>query len=326
MSQQAVYSYDSIGRLNTVTFANGAQISYHYDETGNRTSVVTVPAVESPTSFENGFRLSADSTEPVPTADLWTNILYLLPYKSNQISLYYDGAWQAVTSSGASLNLETTASIPYDVFASYDGTNVNLSLVEWSSVSARATALGYQDGVLVLSTDSTKLYVGTIYCYDTNTLFDRAAGRHIWNYYNRVARAFYCADTSATWSYNSTTPHNANGNDTDGEGRFSFVAGLAEDSLVVSAVQAMLCDYPSWTATSSANIIALDSVTTSLQAITYSTAGNAGTSTAGGVMQFAAGYHNVQRMEACEVSGITCTFLGAIDAPTSGYMSGQLLM
>ena len=37
----ATYTYDSLGRLKTVTFANGTVITYNYDSAGNRTSVVT---------------------------------------------------------------------------------------------------------------------------------------------------------------------------------------------------------------------------------------------------------------------------------------------
>lgn len=40
-SDSASYSYDSRGRLQTVTFANGTTHTYNYDAMGNRTSVVT---------------------------------------------------------------------------------------------------------------------------------------------------------------------------------------------------------------------------------------------------------------------------------------------
>lgn len=36
----ATYTYDSLGRLHVVTFANGTTITYNYDASGNRTSVV----------------------------------------------------------------------------------------------------------------------------------------------------------------------------------------------------------------------------------------------------------------------------------------------
>lgn len=40
-SDSATYAYDSRGRLQTVTFANGTTHTYNYDAMGNRTSVVT---------------------------------------------------------------------------------------------------------------------------------------------------------------------------------------------------------------------------------------------------------------------------------------------
>ena len=40
-SDTATYTYDSQGRIKTVTFANGTVITYNYDDMGNRTSVVT---------------------------------------------------------------------------------------------------------------------------------------------------------------------------------------------------------------------------------------------------------------------------------------------
>lgn len=42
MSDSATYTYDLLGRLKTITFANGTVITYNYDASGNRTSVVVV--------------------------------------------------------------------------------------------------------------------------------------------------------------------------------------------------------------------------------------------------------------------------------------------
>lgn len=38
------YTYDVLGRLATATYSTGAVITYSYDATGNRTSVVTTGA------------------------------------------------------------------------------------------------------------------------------------------------------------------------------------------------------------------------------------------------------------------------------------------
>ncbi len=40
----ATNTYDSLGRLSKVTFSNGTVVTYTYDATGNRTTVVTTGA------------------------------------------------------------------------------------------------------------------------------------------------------------------------------------------------------------------------------------------------------------------------------------------
>ena len=41
-ADSATYTYDSLGRLKTITFLNGTVITFNYDSAGNRTSIVTV--------------------------------------------------------------------------------------------------------------------------------------------------------------------------------------------------------------------------------------------------------------------------------------------
>jgi len=40
-TDSATYTYDSHGRVQTVTYANGTTITYAYDSAGNRTTVTT---------------------------------------------------------------------------------------------------------------------------------------------------------------------------------------------------------------------------------------------------------------------------------------------
>ena len=36
------YTYDTLGRVSTVTYPNGVIVTYNYDPAGNRTQVVTL--------------------------------------------------------------------------------------------------------------------------------------------------------------------------------------------------------------------------------------------------------------------------------------------
>lgn len=44
LSDSVDYTYDTLGRLTTVTYSSGVIITYVYDAAGNRTSYVTVGA------------------------------------------------------------------------------------------------------------------------------------------------------------------------------------------------------------------------------------------------------------------------------------------
>jgi YD repeat-containing protein len=60
-AETVIYTYDELGRLKTVTYNNGATITYSYDPAGNRTSLVQSPPSSvqatlsaNPTSIANG--------------------------------------------------------------------------------------------------------------------------------------------------------------------------------------------------------------------------------------------------------------------------------
>jgi alpha-tubulin suppressor-like RCC1 family protein len=48
MNIESSYNYDKLGRLESVVFSNGAKATYGYDATGNRTTLVEVPAITPP--------------------------------------------------------------------------------------------------------------------------------------------------------------------------------------------------------------------------------------------------------------------------------------
>jgi YD repeat-containing protein len=56
------YTYDGLGRLSTATFPNGMEITYSYDAAGNRTSVVSASASNSPPTAVNDSETVAENT------------------------------------------------------------------------------------------------------------------------------------------------------------------------------------------------------------------------------------------------------------------------
>ena len=77
-----------------------------------------------------------------------------------------------------------TASRVYDVFGYLNSGTLALELLIWTDATNRATALAYQDGVLIKSGNATRRYLGTIYINSTGgQTEDTEIQRFVWNYY-----------------------------------------------------------------------------------------------------------------------------------------------
>ncbi len=149
-------------------------------------------------------RLTLTSGTPVTTSDVIgaTNIYYT-PYKGTKIGLY-DGSstWNIVTFAETSLPLGTlTSGLTYDVFAYNNSGTLALELLAWTNATTRATALVYQNGILVKSGATTRRYIGTFYTTSTTTTEDSAANCLLYNYYNRVMRTGYINDSTKSFLY-----------------------------------------------------------------------------------------------------------------------------
>lgn len=190
-------------------------------------------------------RLTLATGTPVTTADQAAKTtLYYTPYTGDQIALY-DGAstWNIRTFTELSVtNAGLDASKPYDVYC-YDNTGTaTLELLAWTNTTTRATALAYQNGILVKTGATTRRYLGTI-CTDSASKFNdagsgghatAAANRCVWNYYNRKLRSALIDDQSSH-AYNSST---ARAYDNDNNNRLNFVLGVVEDAVFASIVMA----------------------------------------------------------------------------------------
>lgn len=180
------------------------------------------------------FRLTLTSATPVTTTDVTgATTIYCTPYKGNRIALY-DGStgWTNYVSSEFSLALGTlTSGKPYDVFCYANSGVPTLEFLVWTNDTTRATALVYQDGVLVKSGATTRRYLGTFYTTSTTQTEDSLVKRFLWNYYNRVARPMLRRETTASWNYSTNTVRQANASSSN---QLDFVRGVDEDAVSVS--------------------------------------------------------------------------------------------
>lgn len=193
--------------------------------------------------YKQDFRLTLTSGVPVLTSNVGlSTTIYLCPYIGNKISLYNGSVWKTLTSAQVSLALGVlTASVCYDVFAYDNSGTVTLEKLAWTSSVTRATALAYQDGILVKSGDATRRYIGTFYAettsattmYFTQDSTTNSYGASLWNYYNRVKIGLKNPlDSSATSGYTNTTWVRL---DAPGLTNYiRYVVGVSEDAIAVS--------------------------------------------------------------------------------------------
>lgn len=169
--------------------------------------------------FNPGGRLTTESGVPVSTSDRTAQgTLYYTPYKHAWIATYSGTAWQFHEFSEVSLPLTVTSGKNYDVFINSAANALSLSSA-WTSDTVRTDALTSQDGVTVLSSDHTKLWLGTIRADGANTTADSGGGittqvggkRFVWNAYNQVIRFIKVIDTTDQWSYTTDTIRQAGG-------------------------------------------------------------------------------------------------------------------
>lgn len=250
------------------------------------------------------FRLSLTTALPVTTADVTgATTIYAVPCTGNRIALY-DGAstWSVYTSAQFSLALGTLSNnTNYDVFCYNNSGTPTLEFTAWSGDTTRATALAYQDGILVKTGATTRRYLGTFRTTATTTTEDSKAKRYLWNYYNRRRRSMERIDSTASWTYTTQTFRQANNSTSN---QLNFLIGVAEDDVEAR----LLATWDNSAGTFTTSCIALDS--------TSARGGLNGTSTNSGGSGYecnlayydgvpAAGYHYLAWLEWSVASGTT---------------------
>ena len=192
----------------------------------------------SASGYPQDFRLTLTTGTPVTTTDVTgATTVYCAPYVGNKIALYSGSAWTTYASAEFSLALGTlTSGKPYDVFC-YDNAGVpTLEFLVWTNDITRATALAYQDGILVKSGATTRRYLGTFYTTAATTTEDSLTKRYLWNYYNRISRKLYVNDSTSSWTYTTATWRQARATATN---QVEAVIGVAEDNINLTTQAAL---------------------------------------------------------------------------------------
>jgi hypothetical protein len=216
-----------MGSLYGIGYSGISGLSGYSGITGS-----TAPVIRSLSNF----RLTLESGQPVSTSNQEAKTtLYMTPYVGKLISLYYSSTWSTYETGEISLSLSSyTANKNYDIWAYYSGSAVTLDSTVWTNDTTRATALSTQDAVYIKSGDATRRYIGTIRTTGTTgQCEDSYTSRYVWNMYNRVGRWGFTTNTTASWTYSSTTPREWNAG--TGQIRYKFVVGQWQGLIAVLA-------------------------------------------------------------------------------------------
>lgn len=174
-------------------------------------------------------RLTLTTGLAVTIADVLAAVtLYFTPFGGKYISLY-DGStnWNLIAFAELSIAVPATTNQMYDVFVFNNSGTATLELLAWTNDTTRATALVLQDGVLVKTGATTRRYVGS---FRTTAVSgqteDSVLNRYVWNFYNRRDRLLERFESTTTWTYASTTIHQANA---AAANQVNFIIGVSED-------------------------------------------------------------------------------------------------
>lgn len=290
---------------NQVLYIKTDHKLYHEDSGGTETEVGGGSgSAATGWGYPQDFRLTLGSGSPVTTADQANKTtLYCTPYSGNSIALY-DGAstWNVRTSAEFSLNMAAfTASKPYDIFCYDNSGTPTLEGLVWTNATTRATALAYQNGILVKSGATTRRYLGTVYIDSGQKCQDEITKRYVWNYYNRILRRLFKSDATSH-TYNSTTVRQWNNSATN---QVSLVIGVQE-----GGVQIQFSAQQHTEAVSGPSVDATNALDTEIRIIYVKANGDhimeAGVS---GAKDIAAGYHYIAAVEAEAAGSTTGTYV-----------------
>lgn len=197
--------------------------------------------VESPQRYMNpGGRLSVSSTNPAPDGTNTGSTLYYVPAVHDQIALW-DGEWilRRFTDHVPSLTVSPGALTRYDVFAHWDGgqgvERVTLDAEAWTSLTSRAKALQFVEGIPCHGDNARRRYLGNVIVDASNNFHDTSAGnRWVVNNYNKCRWVDLCEESLidssgvvTTWETDCCSP--VWGDESDGAVTISSNTQITEE-------------------------------------------------------------------------------------------------
>jgi len=241
------------------------------------------------------------STDDVTAA---TRVWWHVPLEGNKIALYdtVDGIWKLHDAkSKLSLTVPSTTNKNFDIFVYDDAGTLTLASLNWTSDSARATALERKDGIYTLSGNNAWRYLGSGRTTGVSGQTESSdVKRYLWNLYNRQPLRCVKADTTQH-TYSSTTARQWNN---DGANEVHILVGL-DTAGFVSQISRM------WTDSGSVGVrqvVQLDETLTFIEIeVRHSSTSTFQIGTSG-AYRFAAGKHEVGVYEAMAGTGATGTF------------------
>jgi hypothetical protein len=177
-------------------------------------------------------RLTLTSNTPVTVSDVnAATTLYYTPYIGEQISLWDGTRWRIYEFAELNIAVPATTNQMYDVFVYDNAGALTLELTAWTNDTTRATALAYQDEILIRSGAATRRYLGSFRTTGVSgRTEDSEDARFVWNYYHRLPRELKKIEATDWWSYSTAAWRSANGSTAN---RVEVVVGVQEAMMLL---------------------------------------------------------------------------------------------